>query len=164
LAAVLLASVLSSAAQSADDRQKCTLLRQASLDMTIDASGRANVPMTVAGHELRMLVDTGGFVSELNAATVKSLDLPTGGIAQSGIVMFNGDRVMLAAHVKDALLTPAAPPHSVAKPVYPSKARTPTTDSCSIVSPTIATATAGRARPAFRTAGSGRGMRCRWAR
>jgi hypothetical protein len=55
---------------------ECKLVRQSSLDVTLDAAGGPMVPMSIAGHQLQMLVDTGGIYSMLTKHRVSELGLP----------------------------------------------------------------------------------------
>src|SRR5437773_2425018 len=55
-AALLLASPVLAA-------DECHLYRLTSIDMTIDSSGAVNVPMSVSGKDVHLLVDTGGVFS-----------------------------------------------------------------------------------------------------
>lgn len=73
----------------ADDQ--CVLRRAVSVDMTTDQDGRVNVPMTIGGHRLSLLVDTGGINSMLTESTVKMLYLNPGPIGNKFIIrMFGG--------------------------------------------------------------------------
>jgi predicted aspartyl protease len=103
---------------AAADPQKCTLLQAASLDTKLDSVGRITVPMTLNGRELRMLVDTGGYVSSLTAETAQSLNLKLKSMAGLDVSMFNGDKIAnygtidtlklgaLEAHRRDFLVEP----------------------------------------------------------
>jgi predicted aspartyl protease len=73
IAAVAMTVPLASSPARADD--KCHLYRIAQIDMAIDESGRVDVPMTINGRTVNLLVDTGGYVSTLTRSTVTSLGL-----------------------------------------------------------------------------------------
>jgi len=73
----------------ADDKP-CQLVRVASVDMSTDAAGTPDVPFTIDGHTLTMLIDTGGVDSMLSSATVAALALPSVRIESSGLRMFGG--------------------------------------------------------------------------
>ncbi len=55
--------------------EACHLSRIAQVPMSIDLTGRINVPMTVGGKELNMLIDTGAVLTELTQSTVDTLGL-----------------------------------------------------------------------------------------
>ena len=69
-AAVLVATCSPAAAQD-----KCELQLQTELESTPDLAGTPKVPMTIAGHSLAMLVDTGGTYSMLTKKRVTELGL-----------------------------------------------------------------------------------------
>jgi predicted aspartyl protease len=74
-------------AARADDA--CHLYRVTSLDMTIDSAGGANIPVSIAGHTVNLLVDTGGVYSMLTEATVASLGLKEEPVS-GGFMLFGG--------------------------------------------------------------------------
>lgn len=90
---ILTASYLSGGPAAAEELQNCTLVRLAALDMDIDAVGRVTVPMTMNGHDLKMVVDTGGFITAVTAETAQSLALAAKIIPMSRITLFNGDTI-----------------------------------------------------------------------
>jgi predicted aspartyl protease len=53
----------------------CKLLRMAALDMGLDVYGRPTVPMTVGGHAVTMLLDTGGIDTLIAESVVHELHL-----------------------------------------------------------------------------------------
>ena len=75
------------------DEEPCNIVRVASLVMSVEESGSPNVPMTVAGHILNLLIDTGGIQSMLSSAVVADLRLPKFPIIEANISMFGGVRV-----------------------------------------------------------------------
>jgi predicted aspartyl protease len=75
VAAVFLMFAAGTAQAAAEE--KCQLMEAAELDMSTDLSGRVNVPMTVGGQNIKLMIDTAGFVSTLTRYTVKSLGLPS---------------------------------------------------------------------------------------
>lgn len=87
----------------ADD---CRLQRAASLPMTIDSTGRITVPMSVSGHVLHMLIDTGGFGSFLTADAAQK----TGLVIEHGynpdvfITFYGGARVRDFTHARTVAL------------------------------------------------------------
>jgi len=74
-AGVIFAMAFVSTIASANAQQKCQLLRVAKLDMTMDPGGRINVPITIGGKTVTLLVDTGGFESGLTRSTVDALGM-----------------------------------------------------------------------------------------
>jgi predicted aspartyl protease len=68
----------------------CQLVRITSLGMQTDEAGGVYVPMTIAGENANLLIDTGGIVSMLTQSTVKSLSLSTEAVEGVRIVMFGG--------------------------------------------------------------------------
>ena len=68
--AAVLATLSLAAAQD-----NCELLLQTGLESTLDLAGNPKVPMTIAGHSLAMLVDTGGIYSMLKQKRVTELGL-----------------------------------------------------------------------------------------
>jgi predicted aspartyl protease len=55
--------------------QKCQLVEVASVDMGTDQEGEVYIPMTIAGHEEKMLVDTGGMYTTITAAAADRMGL-----------------------------------------------------------------------------------------
>jgi predicted aspartyl protease len=55
--------------------EDCHLTRYASLDVKLDAALNPMIPMSISGHQLYMLVDTGGIYSMLTERRVKELGL-----------------------------------------------------------------------------------------
>ena len=82
-------AVLSAAA----DVKPCQLVRVASVDMSTDTSGTADVPFTIDGHTLTLMIDTGGVDSMLTTATVEALALPNIPMEFSRMRMFGGGLV-----------------------------------------------------------------------
>jgi predicted aspartyl protease len=70
--AALLALV---ATQAAAEEKKCQLMMLAKLDMSTDLSGRVNVPMSIGGRNVSLLIDTAGYVSTLTRYSVEQLGL-----------------------------------------------------------------------------------------
>lgn len=92
LAAVFLLAVIPVAAAEKD----CRLHRVASVPMNVDDEGGVFVPMTIAGHDVNLLIDTGGLDSMLTADTARSLDLPYSYLGSHAVSLFGGaviDRV-----------------------------------------------------------------------
>lgn len=73
LMTLLLLSPLSLAASA--ENTPCQPVRIAELRLTTDEDGRVNVPVTLDGHAVNLLVDTGGGVSMLSQLTVSNLGL-----------------------------------------------------------------------------------------
>ena len=76
----------------ADD--KCALQPVASLDMTVDSTGRISVPMSFAGKTENMLIDTGSTISLLTADTAKSLGLEMKDVHSRILFQFFGGAVV----------------------------------------------------------------------
>jgi len=62
-------------AVQAEEACRPGLMRFAKLDMTFDEGGRVNVPMTIGGKDVNLLVDTGGVQSMLTASTATAFGL-----------------------------------------------------------------------------------------
>ena len=60
------------AASAADN---CALEQVAAIDLTLDETGRVDIPMSIGDNKLTMLVDTGGLYSMLSEETVNKLGL-----------------------------------------------------------------------------------------
>jgi predicted aspartyl protease len=74
LAAVPLILAALATCASAEEK-KCQLLEAADLPLSTDLSGRVNVPMTIGGKTVSLMIDTAGFVSTLTRYTVASLGM-----------------------------------------------------------------------------------------
>lgn len=99
--ACLLIAILFSGTAFADG-ENCRLLRYASLPITMDSSGGATVPMSIAGSTVNMLVDTGAVFSTLDEYTVQRLKLTHGMIPRREITtMFGGQMLYSAALVPE---------------------------------------------------------------
>ena len=72
------------------DVKPCQLVRVASVEMSTDTSGTADVPFTIDGHTLTLMIDTGGVDSMLSTATVEALALPSIPMEFSRLRMFGG--------------------------------------------------------------------------
>ena len=89
LAAVL--AVLSIAAPALAGDEACHLSLVTKVDMSIDASGRVNVPMRVSGQTMNMLIDTGGVSSMLTEQAADAAGLHPEAVADNvRIVNFGG--------------------------------------------------------------------------
>src|SRR5271154_4215681 len=55
--------------------EKCQLMEAANFDLSTDISGRVNIPMTIGGQTVKLMIDTAGYVSTLTRYAVKSLGL-----------------------------------------------------------------------------------------
>jgi predicted aspartyl protease len=85
---LLLAAIFGPGPASAAD--KCVLRQLIKLTMTTIPDGRVSVPMTVGGHALDMLIDTGGLLSMLTPSTVKALDLRPQFLPSAHITQYGG--------------------------------------------------------------------------
>jgi len=86
---------------AADD---CHLYRLASIDMTIDAAGGVNVPMSISGKDVTLLVDTGGIFSSLNDSIVTELGLRKESLMGAYFMMFGGKKITQFVGAKDIKL------------------------------------------------------------
>lgn len=86
------AAVLVAASSPAAAQDKCELLLQTELESTADLAGTPKVPMTIAGHSLAMLVDTGGIYSMLKKKWVRELRLTE--FTLQSVVYRNGRRAI----------------------------------------------------------------------
>ena len=84
--AILFAAVMAPASAA----ENCALVRLAKLDMQLDDHGGIYVPMTIAGQNANLLIDTGGIVSMLTQSLVAKLGLPTQRIEGARVTMFGG--------------------------------------------------------------------------
>jgi predicted aspartyl protease len=98
LVPVILAVAFPAKAASVFTDDECKLEQVASLDMTIDSTGRILVPMTISGKTENMLIDTGAAISLLTRDTAKSLNLYIGyGVGHRVFQFFGGAFVTQAA-------------------------------------------------------------------
>lgn len=75
------------------DEQPCRLIRVASVEMSVDPSGRADVPLSISGRTFNLLIDTGGVDSMLSTKTVESLGLVKAPLQYAYVVMFGGLKI-----------------------------------------------------------------------
>lgn len=68
----VLAAVWTCCSAAAED---CKLAQYVSLDVSLDAAGGPMVPMSIGGHQVHMLVDTGGIYSMLTQRRVREFGL-----------------------------------------------------------------------------------------
>jgi len=86
----------------ADD--SCHLVRMAAFDMNIDSAGGANVPITIAGQNVNMLIDTGGIFTMLTEQSVQSLGLKKLNTFGSGEEMLGGKKIVYYVETNDVNL------------------------------------------------------------
>ncbi len=102
LSPLFLAAMIATPVLAADE--PCRLVRVAQVDMSIDASGRVNVPMSVGGQTLNMLIDTGGVNSLLTTAAATALSLHPQYIRSDLRIMnFGGYRIDQFVEAHDVL-------------------------------------------------------------
>ncbi len=80
----------------------CHLSRVAQVPMSVDLTGRINVPMTVAGKSLNMLIDTGAVLTGLTQSTVDTLGLSSERLTElvtTGIGGYRIDHVVSARDI-----------------------------------------------------------------
>lgn len=75
LFALLVAAGIAVTPGMAAAAQQCGLKRFARMDMTMESDGRIAVPMNVEGRSVMMMIDTGGYVSDLTPSEVGVLGL-----------------------------------------------------------------------------------------
>jgi predicted aspartyl protease len=61
--------------------------------MSVDPTGRPNVPLSIGGQTFNLLVDTGGVDSMLSDKTVEALGLPKMPLQYAYVVMFGGLKI-----------------------------------------------------------------------
>ena len=83
------------------DEEPCNIIRAASVDMTTDESGRENVPMTIAGQTVNLLIDTGGVDTMLSESVTRKLALPLMSIEGVRITMFGGIPITKRTYAHD---------------------------------------------------------------
>src|SRR3569832_1225271 len=86
---------------AADD---CHLYRLVLIDMTKDAAGGVNVPMSISGKDVTLLVDTGGIFSSLNDSIVTELELRKESLMGAYFMMFGGKKITQFVGAKDIKL------------------------------------------------------------
>ncbi len=89
---VLAVCALMSGAPALAD-QACPLVRQALLDTQTDKAGGVAVPITVGGHPLVMLIDTGGAYSLIEQAAADAAGLRTHRLEEAAAEMYGGTRL-----------------------------------------------------------------------
>jgi predicted aspartyl protease len=87
---------------SADE--PCRLIQMAALDMTIDSGGGVDVPMSISGQTVNMLIDTGGIFTMLTEASVQRLGLAKLPVFESQIRMFGGKQIKAYTEARDVNL------------------------------------------------------------
>ncbi len=75
LAGIVLAAMCTLSGTAVLAGEPCRLIEAASLDMGTDRSGGVYVPMSIAGRDENLLVDTGGIFSTLKSSVVDDLGL-----------------------------------------------------------------------------------------
>jgi len=100
LMALALAGALLAGGASAEE--KCKLGRFVTFPMAFDEAGAVTVPMTVAGQEQRLLIDTGGVFSMLTEGSAKRLGLRPEMMHLQWMTMFGGRKL---DHYVEAPLT-----------------------------------------------------------
>jgi predicted aspartyl protease len=88
---VMIIAMGTTAAQAEED---CSLKQVASIDMGTDDIGGAYVPVSIAGHEEKLLIDTGGLMSMLTPSVLDDLQLKAEPINERlQIQMYGGRRI-----------------------------------------------------------------------
>jgi predicted aspartyl protease len=92
LVALVVVSLLAS--RPADAANSCRLVRVTSVDLGTDESGGVYVPMTIAGQNVNLLIDTGGILSMLTESEIKVLGLPKQILPpETRMSMFGGTKI-----------------------------------------------------------------------
>jgi predicted aspartyl protease len=102
VAAAIAALVLSSPSRSAG--QDCHLKQLASLELTYDRAGRPLVAASLEGHDVKLLIDTGGLFGAINWSAVDQLGLRRQHIQALQIYLPNGERTKYMAYGHDLRL------------------------------------------------------------
>ena len=111
IGAVLLCALATGSALAAD-QQDCRLRRYAKLPMAMDEAGLINIPMTVAGKPVKMLVDTGGANSMLTETTAAKLKLHRAVLKGIGFTSFGGRELEYYVEAPFSLGPGNVPSHS----------------------------------------------------
>ncbi|MBV9045142.1 MAG: aspartyl protease family protein, partial [Alphaproteobacteria bacterium] len=74
-------------------QEGCNLTRAASLDMTIESSGRIIVPVGIGGKTRNFLIDTGGLLSSISSEIVDAEGMRRDSIGNERVMMFGGERI-----------------------------------------------------------------------
>ncbi len=101
IAAASAALLFAAPSLAADD---CHLYRLTSIDMTLDSEGGVNVPMSVSGKDVNVLVDTGGIYSMLTDSFVTELGLHKESLMRARFIMFGGKTINQFVSAKDIKL------------------------------------------------------------
>jgi len=88
----LILGLLGAVPCAAADKEPCSLVRAASLNMATTAAGGQVVPMMIGGRTATLLVDTGGIDSMLTESFVDSLNLRVAPLPGKYVMMFGGYR------------------------------------------------------------------------
>jgi predicted aspartyl protease len=95
------ALLLSTSVIARAEDEQCHIYHVAKFDMGVDESGGVYVPMTISGHSVNLLIDTGGVLSMLTDKTVTDMGLSRSAIFDGGFQMYGGARVDHYATVHD---------------------------------------------------------------
>lgn len=110
IGAGMLCALAAGAAWAAD--QDCRLRRYAKLPMSLDEAGAVTVPMTVAGQQVQMLVDTGGITSSLTEGAAARLKLNRAILKDIGFTVFGGKKLQYYVEAPFTLGPGTVPSHS----------------------------------------------------
>lgn len=84
--------------------EKCQLIQAANFDLSTDISGRVNIPMTIGGQNVKLMIDTAGYVSTLTRYAVKSLGLTSESALRSLETYYGGEVVDHYVTAHDVML------------------------------------------------------------
>ncbi len=93
LTAISLATALFASGAARADNAKCSLVRYASLPITIDEFGGVTVPVKIEDQVQNMLIDTGGVYSMLTERAATKLKLPDKRIPWTRLEMYGGRKL-----------------------------------------------------------------------
>jgi predicted aspartyl protease len=89
--AALLVLLGTCAVAPAEQPSACQLERVAESPMTMGEDGRASIPVTIDGQEVRLIIDTGSGLSLLSQSAAETLGLPEIPAQHHAIELFGGD-------------------------------------------------------------------------
>jgi predicted aspartyl protease len=102
--AVTLTGAATTGIATAQEQEKCQLMRAATFDMAMDPGGRVNVPIAIDGQNVNLLIDTGGYASMLSRATVDKLGFTPIAVDGRLATFYGGKIVDKYVRIHDAVL------------------------------------------------------------
>ena len=89
-AGLVFAVVLFTSPVFAADGSDCQLKAFSRVEMTVDPGGRVSIPVSINGQSVRLLVDTGAFVSMINLSTAKLPGMRIFGSRRFAVEIYGG--------------------------------------------------------------------------